>query len=129
MSTSTRATSEIEVAEAVREASLLLTHRHKSTRHQAGHKSDLIHPQAVDQNCFSSCYANCLQQCFDLPGWSKSACVSECRLTAKECREACTTTPCIPTTVCYPDRATTDPRCQICYKNNCDGTASVWHTC
>lgn len=37
--------------------------------------------------------------------------------------------PCVPTTRCSQDPATTDPRCQICYRDNCDGTGSMWHTC
>ncbi len=36
---------------------------------------------------------------------------------------------CVPTTTCSQDRATTDPSCQICYRDNCNGTTSVWHTC
>jgi len=37
--------------------------------------------------------------------------------------------PCVPTTRCYQDPATTDPRCQVCYRDNCDGTGSMWYTC
>jgi hypothetical protein len=36
---------------------------------------------------------------------------------------------CAPTPRCEQDPATTDPRCQICYRDHCDGTGSVWHTC
>ena len=39
------------------------------------------------------------------------------------------TTPCIPKTVCTQDPATSDPRCKVCRRNNCDGTASVSHSC
>jgi hypothetical protein len=39
------------------------------------------------------------------------------------------TVTCAPTTRCDRDPATTDPRCQICYRDNCDGTGSLWHTC
>lgn len=36
---------------------------------------------------------------------------------------------CVPTTSCTQDPATTDPRCKRCRTDNCDGTASVSHTC
>ncbi len=36
---------------------------------------------------------------------------------------------CVRTTRCNDDPASPDPRCQICYRDNCDGTGSVWHTC
>jgi hypothetical protein len=36
---------------------------------------------------------------------------------------------CVPTVTCRQDPATTDPRGQICVRDNCDGTASAWHTC
>ena len=36
---------------------------------------------------------------------------------------------CRPTTVCRDDPASADPRCQICTRDNCDGTGSMWHTC
>jgi hypothetical protein len=32
-------------------------------------------------------------------------------------------------TICRDDPASSDPRCQICTRNNCNGTASIWHTC
>jgi hypothetical protein len=34
-----------------------------------------------------------------------------------------------PSIVCVDDPASPDPRCQICTRNNGDGTASTWHTC
>jgi len=43
------------------------------------------------------------------------------------CIAAATT--CTPKTVCTQDPATSDPRCKVCRRNNCDGTASVSHTC
>jgi hypothetical protein len=36
---------------------------------------------------------------------------------------------CVPTTRCVQDPATTNPSCQICSKDHCDGTGSLWHTC
>ena len=36
---------------------------------------------------------------------------------------------CVPKTVCTQDPATSDPRCKVCRRNNCDGSASVSHTC
>jgi len=35
---------------------------------------------------------------------------------------------CVPTTTCYQDPTTDNSGCQICYRSNCDGTQSVWHT-
>lgn len=83
-----------------------------------------ITPAVLNQNCYGACYGDCLHECFALPGWSKSACVRDCRERSQECQEACR---CTPSTTCYPDGS--DPRCQICYQDHCDGTASVWHTC
>jgi hypothetical protein len=37
--------------------------------------------------------------------------------------------PCVPTTSCQQDPASTNPNCQVCYRDNCDGSATVWHTC
>ena len=36
---------------------------------------------------------------------------------------------CTPKTICTQDPATSDPKCKICRRDNCDGTASVSHTC
>lgn len=40
-----------------------------------------------------------------------------------------TSNSCVPTTTCVQDPATADPRCKVCRTDNCDGTASVSHTC
>jgi hypothetical protein len=37
--------------------------------------------------------------------------------------------PCVPTTICRQDPATSNPRCQICTRDYCDGTATRWFTC
>lgn len=45
--------------------------------------------------------------------------------------QACNPRPptCTPETVCTRDSATSNPNCKICRRDNCDGTASVYHTC
>lgn len=94
------------------------------------HRIDMnIYPALVDNECYNLCYNNCLQKCFNLPGWDKRMCVADCRQISRECREACTVPPCVPTTICRQDPVTTDPHCQVCHRDNCDGTASMWYTC
>jgi len=63
----------------------------------------------------------------------------DCKRVRAQCMRRCSvelgaTTPthtpsCVPTTTCKQDPVTTDPRCKICRRDNCDGTASVTHTC
>lgn len=48
------------------------------------------------------------------------------RITEYECSSPVT---CQPSTQCQQDPATQDPNCQICRRDNCDGTMSLWHTC
>ncbi len=48
---------------------------------------------------------------------------------AAECRTRCTVPECVPATTCRPDPAAPGTDCQICHRDHCDGTASVWHTC
>jgi hypothetical protein len=83
----------------------------------------------IDPGCLESCYHNCNWDCFELIGAARGACLRECREVALTCRQVCTVASCVPSTTCYPDPATPDGRCQICYRDNCDGTGSVWHTC
>ncbi|MEU4426909.1 hypothetical protein AB0F81_40330 [Actinoplanes sp. NPDC024001] len=35
---------------------------------------------------------------------------------------------CVPTVTCRPDPAG-PAGCQICVRENCDGTGALWHTC
>lgn len=81
--------------------------------------------RCVDQGCNESwrpapgctrCVAPGVRECRDASG--------NCSTTTEGCSVTCT-----PTTRCFQDPATTNPRCQICYRDNCDGTASVRHTC
>jgi hypothetical protein len=83
----------------------------------------------IDPGCFDACYNHCNWGCFELVGSARGACLRECKEIEISCRRACTVSSCIPSTTCYQDPSTTDSRCQICYRDNCDGTGSVWHTC
>jgi hypothetical protein len=93
-----------------------------------------LHPAGVtaaliDPGCFQSCYHHCNWDCFELIGPARSACLRECKATEVACRSVCTIPSCVPTTTCSQDPASSDSRCQICHRDNCDGTGSIWHTC
>jgi hypothetical protein len=66
----------------------------------------------------------CPQSCGPCqPGGYQRCKDTQCRVYSQPCNT------CTPTTTCHQDPATTDPHCQICNRDNCDGTASLWHTC
>jgi hypothetical protein len=99
-----------------------------------------VYPALLDQNCFDACHdSNCVQDCFDLPGWPKTACISYCRNQALKCREACTIPdpppppPQFPTPwVCELDpvsRALTAPCCRICHRLLSPNIGQTLHTC
>lgn len=83
----------------------------------------------VNPDCFANCYNNCSGDCLGLVGSGRGACLQECRRVAADCTVACTVAGCVPSTTCYQDTTTTDPKCLVCYRDNCDGTNSVWYTC
>jgi hypothetical protein len=83
----------------------------------------------VNRSCFDACYNHCNWDCFQLVGSARGECLRECRVIYTACLKSCTVPSCTPSTTCRQDPVTTDPRCQICHRDNCDGTASVWHTC
>jgi hypothetical protein len=90
--------------------------------------SGSITPAQLDSGCFEACYNHCNWECFREVGTARGQCLRECRIRYDQCRERCTVH-CTPSTTCRQDPATTDPRCQICYTDYCDGFASVSHTC
>jgi hypothetical protein len=74
-----------------------------------------IYPaQGRDWGCYWGCIAGCTFVPWPFNWWCYG-----------QCDRAC----CVPTTSCSDDPASPDPRCQICTRHNCDGTASMWHTC
>ena len=77
---------------------------------------------AVDPECFSECYGDCFHECIQTA--PKSSCITECNQLYNECVAEC---PCVPTWSCRPDPNAQN--CQVCYRDNCDGTSSSQYRC
>ena len=83
-----------------------------------------VYPAYLDQDCYDSCYGDCVHECFNLTGWPKSACVRYGYREAQECRKACDVASPLPPPSCPPGLSlcgtictnlTTDPmNCGAC---------------
>jgi hypothetical protein len=97
------------------ETSLYATSHRYCGASSSARVSEIIQPaQGRDWGCYWGCIAGCTFVPWPFSWWCYA-----------QCDRAC----CVPTTSCSDDPASPDPRCQICTRFNCDGTASTWHTC
>jgi hypothetical protein len=72
------------------EASLYRSTRQYRTAGMAQQTAYGIYPAYLHHGCFLSCYGNCNQECFELTGPARAACLDDCSELHAYCIEQCT---------------------------------------
>src|SRR4051812_7126494 len=89
--------------------------------------------QPAQQTCQDRCFRCCVSACRadgNPRSWCERLCRSDCEAYGPCWPSSCSSRSGYPTPwVCQQDQATTDPRCQICYRRLSPTIGETYHTC